>query len=101
MSYAEIDPIIRAWSQKHGFTLFERVEGDPTPVRSVYLSSPQGACFQIWIDQPRSSQVALHAADVETRDDEELRQDWSVPVSSLAVALDHAVLHVREWMGRK
>ena len=101
MSYAEIDHIIRGWSEKHGFTLFERVEGDSLPVRSVYLSSPQGECFQIWIDQPKSSQVSLHAADVETRNDQKLRQDWSVPVNSLAAALERAVLHVRAWMDRE
>ena len=101
MSYADIDPIIRAWTEKHGFTLFERIDGDPTPVRAVYLSNSQGECFQIWIDQPKSSEVSLHAADVETRNDEGLHQDWSVQVSNLGTALEGAVAHVQGWMGRK
>jgi hypothetical protein len=101
MDYAEVDSTIRAWTEKHGFTLFDRVEGHSVPLRCVYLSSPEGECFRIWIDEPKSGRVSLHAADVETRNDEELRQDWSVPVQSLESALENAVVHVRNWMGRK
>ena len=101
MGYAVVDPTIKAWTQKHGFTLFDRAEGHPTAVRCVYLSSPDGECFQIWIDEPEGGHIGLHAAEVETRSNEQLRQDWSVSVESLRAALEEAVVHVRKWMARK
>jgi len=100
MSYSGIDPIIRAWTEKHGFTLFDRIEGMAPSIRCVYISTKQGECFQIWIDKPESGQVSIHAADVETHHDEELRQDWSVPVEDLESALEDAVVRVQSWMNR-
>jgi hypothetical protein len=100
LGYSTLDPIILSWVEKHGFTLFDRMEGGASSLRCVYLSSQKGECFQIWIDEPASGRVSLHAADVETLNDEELRQDWSVPVQELPSALDAAVAHVRHWMDR-
>ena len=101
MGYAEVDPIIRAWTERHGFTLFDRYDGFPdVPLRLVYLSSPHGECFRIWINEPKSGQISVGAADVETRNDEELLQEWSVPVENLGAALEGAVAHVQKWMSR-
>jgi hypothetical protein len=102
MGYSEVDPMIKAWTERHGFTLYDRYEGFPgVPLRLVYLSSSEGECFRIWIDEPKSGQVSIGAADVETRNDEELRQDWSIPVENLGAALEDAVTRVRKWMGRQ
>jgi hypothetical protein len=99
--YAAIDSAIREWVEKHRFTLFDSAEGFPEEdFRSVYLSSDRGECFQIWIDPPESGEVSLHAADVETRLDEEFHHDWRVPVPQLAAALEVAVAHVKGWMNR-
>jgi len=100
--YEPLDATIREWAERHHFTLFDSIENMPDQVfRTVYLSSESGECFQIWVDPPQSDHVALHAADVETRDDEEFRQDWRVPVQALAAALDRAVEHVHGWMSRR
>ena len=102
MGYSEVDPIIKAWTERNGFALYDRYEGFPdVPLRLVYLWSPEGECFRIGIEEPKSGQVSLGAADVETRNDEQLRKDWSVPVKNLEAALEHAVEHVRKWMDRQ
>jgi hypothetical protein len=101
MSYSSIDSVVQGWVKKHGFTLFDRIEGMEGSFRSVYMSSGEGECFQIWIDPPEAGRVTIHAADVETRHDEKLRQDWSAPLETLGVALENAVAHVRGWMNRQ
>jgi len=101
MTYAQIEPIIDAWVAKHKFSLFTRIDGvTGSDFRAVYLSSKLGECCQIWIDKPESGKVSLHAADIETRQDEEMRQDWCVSISELEVALDSAVIYVRKWFER-
>lgn len=101
MTYAQIDPIIDAWVAKYNFSLFTRTEGVvDSDFRAVYLSSKQGECCQIWIDKPESGMVSLHAVDIETRQNEEMRRDWSVPISELVGALDGAVTYVRKWFDR-
>jgi len=101
MGYSEVDPIIKAWTERHGFALHDRYEGFPdVPLRLVYLWSPKGECFRIWIDEPKSGQVSVGAAEVETRNDEEFRQDWLIPVESLSAALEGAIAHVQKWMNR-
>jgi hypothetical protein len=101
MTYAQIDPIIDAWVAKHQLSLFTHTEGMVGfDFRAVYLSSKHGECCQIWIDQPESGRVSLHAADDETRQDEEMRQDWCVPISELEAALDSAIAFVQKWFER-
>ena len=102
MGYSAIDSVIQAWVEKHRFTLFDRIDGHTESFRSVYLSSSEGECFQIWIDEPKAGNVTVHAADVETHNNEQqLRYDWSVPVDELRSALEEAVVQVRNWMARK
>src|SRR5689334_23229471 len=96
--YESIDGVIREWAQRYKFTLFDAIGN--VAVRTIYLSSQRGECFQIWIDPPHGGSVALHAGEVETRDDEMFLQDWRVPVQDLAAALDQAVTHVHGWMRR-
>lgn len=95
MSYSAVDPVIRAWTERHGFTLFEHVGGkDGYPVRCVYVSSPRGECFQIWVEEPEARHVSIHAADVETHQDVEFRQDWRVPATQLGEALERVLARV-------
>jgi hypothetical protein len=66
----------------------------------AYVSSEQGECFQLWIDEPEAGHVSIHAAGVETRSDADLRQDWRVPLDELAQALEDALGHVERWIKR-
>ena len=101
MSYEQVDSVIAAWGERNGLTLFTGVEGDAhSDVRAVYLSSAVGECCQIWIDAPEAGMVSIHAADVESRFDEEMHQDWCVPVAELGSALDLAIAHVHKWFQR-
>lgn len=94
MSYEFVDSTINAWVAKHALSLFS------DPGRSVYLSSDDGECCQIWIDLPDSNRVHLHAAAVEARENEEMRIDWDVPMAELSHALENAVTSVRQWFTR-
>jgi hypothetical protein len=101
-AYTAIDSTIRAWVGKYDFTLYDSFEGFPDQVlRSVYLSSDRGECFQIWIEPPESGFVAVHAGDVETAEDREFRHDWKVPIAELGATLEAAVAHVKNWMNRE
>lgn len=73
--------------------------------RATLAALSAGMCMfptmcQIWIDPPESGKVGLHAADVETRNDEEMRQDWYVPVHDLEQALEEALAFVQQWIKR-
>lgn len=101
MSYSKIDPAISRWVERHGFSLFTGYENHPDiECRAVYLSSEQGECCQIWIDKPESGTVCIHAGDVETHRDEELKKEWRVPVEELSRALENAVHFVKAWFTR-
>jgi len=71
-----------------------------TEFRSVYISSQRGECCQIWIDAPADGFVAVHAADADTINDEEIQNHWRVPVSDAADALEVALEFVRQWLSR-
>jgi hypothetical protein len=102
MSYSSIDPIINAWTQRHGFTLFTRNEAHEDSIyRAIYTSSPDGECCQIWIEPPKNGRVGLHVVAIEARDDEEMMKDWRVPILELGEALEHAVSFVKTWMARE
>ena len=102
MNYAQIDQVILDWVEKHSFSLFTKYENDSdSDFRAVYLSSEQGECCQIWIDKPKSGKVCIHAGDIETHQDEELKKEWCVPIEGLAEALENAVNFVKTWFGRK
>jgi len=102
MNYTDIDNIISEWVEKHSFSLFTKYKNDPdSDFRAVYLSSEQGECCQIWIDEPEEGMVHIHAGDVETHQDEELKKSWCVPIEELAGALENAVEFVETWFSRK
>jgi hypothetical protein len=101
MSYAQIDAVIEAWAKRHSFTLYTSHEGQPgSDFRAVYLSSQNGECCQIWVDEPSAGLVAVHMGDIETREDEEIRKDWSATIFGLEEALEDAVAFTRAWFQR-
>ena len=98
--YQEVDSVISKWVQKHDLSLFTSAQGRDGLFRTVYLSRADECC-QIWIDPPEGGIVGVHAADVESLNDEPMRADWTAPTSTLASTLDLAVSHVRLWFARQ
>ena len=98
--YQEIDSVISQWVDKHDFSLFTSTQGHDGIFRTVYLSQANECC-QIWIDPPECGIVGVHAADVESLNDEPMRADWAAPASTLASTLELAVAHVRSWFARQ
>ena len=88
MSYAGIDPQIRAWATKHKLILSMYWEGGE--VRSIHVSSLAGECFQIWIECPVNDFVAIHADCVEGRRANTPPENWLVRVREIDTALEHA-----------
>ena len=90
MNYVLIDPVISAWAaenQLHVCTMYKDTE-----VRSVDVVSKTGKKFQIWIDAPHGTQIAVHAWDYKKQ-----RQDWSGSVSELLNYLREAMETVKSW----
>lgn len=101
MSYTQIDPVISAWMQKNGLTLFTSIEGQPdVEFRSIYVSRG-GECYQVWSDQPQDGNVKVHVADVETESNDEVRRGWQVPLAELDGALEGALSFVLDWFRKK
>jgi len=99
MSYAGLDATIRSWADKHSLQLYTKW-ADDLDCRCVYLWSTIGECFQIWITEPQEACVAVRAADVVTRDDEELSAGVTVEESMLGNALEDMLTNVYGWMKR-
>ena len=98
--YQEIDSVIAQWAEKHRFSLFTNIQGHDGTFRNVYLGHADECC-QIWIDPPQDGIVDVHAADVESRNDEPMHADWIAHTSTLAGTLELAVAHVRAWFVRQ
>ncbi len=102
MSYSSLDPVIVAWARRHGLVLPTHDDrGAELDFRNTYASSNEAECCQIWIDPSEDGMVGVHAASVESRDDEEMRQDWCVAERDLESVLDTALSFVRTWMTRE
>lgn len=100
--YSSIDPVLFAWAARHELKLpIHDERGAELDFRNAYTSSSDAECCQIWIDPPEGGTVNLHMASVESRDDQETRQDWCVPVCDLEDALETALKSARSWMGRQ
>lgn len=92
MNYAEVDPIISAWVQRHGLTLYTQYQD--SEVRSVDIVDSKGRKFQIWIDSPTTREVAVHAWDYRKR-----RKDWNTTTDDLGNRLEDAFGTVTNWIG--
>jgi hypothetical protein len=96
MSYAEINPQITHWAERHVLKLF--AGGGESESRGAYVSSLAGECFQIWIETPADGRVNLHAWCIEGRRDRAPPQDWNVAICDFEAALENAFRTVQEWM---
>lgn len=96
MSYAKIDPQIKAWAARHNLVLSMYWTGGE--VRSAHVSSLSRECFQIWVEYPVNRLVAVHADCVEGRRDRLGQQDWLVPIDDIEQALENVFQTVSEWM---
>ncbi len=97
MNYAEIDPSITRWANRHALNLvISSLAGEES--QSAYVSSVAGECFQIWIETPVDGHVWIHAAGVESRRDDEPPEDWFVSVDQFDEALEEAFQTVMAWM---
>jgi hypothetical protein len=95
--YSAIDTVLHAWVKAHSKKLFTSVAGRQD--RFFYVSSDRGECFQISIDAPKEASVAVDAWTIETLDDRELHERWTVPIDDLYRTLDLALKKVHEWSG--
>jgi hypothetical protein len=94
--YAEIDPQITRWVEKNSFKLFDRwADRD---IRSVYVSSEAGECFNISIGAPLNGEVSLLVWYVEGPKDPGPEQEWKVKTADIENALDEAFQTVLGWM---
>jgi hypothetical protein len=94
MSYTLIDPIITAWTKRHGLVLFTRYQD--SDVRSVDVVGINGHRFQIWIERPTEKLVSVHAWDYKQR-----RQDWKIEIEKLNTSLEEAIQIVKSWETRE
>ena len=67
-------------------------------MRSAYISSIAGECFQIWIETPADGYVWIHAAGVESRRDDHPPEDWYVAVDAFEAELEEVFQTVTAWM---
>lgn len=90
MSYSDIDPIISRWTKGHRLFLYTRYQD--SDVRSIEIVDSRGCKYQIWIDEPKGDQVAVHVWDYRRR-----RRDLQVEISVLEDGLDEAYATLRKW----
>ena len=91
MNYSLIDPVIHAWTQRHGLTLFTQYQD--SEVRSVDVAGKGGQKFQIWIDPPKGDRVSIHAWDYKKR-----RQDWDASLIDLDKYLEEVIRTALSWV---
>lgn len=98
MKYGEIDAVIDQWARRHLMKVMRSWANDEC--RNVYVSDAFGNCAQIWIDPPGKGQIAVHAAAVESKIDDEWSDDWHVPVPQLNATLEEAFEAVQHWFNQ-
>jgi hypothetical protein len=69
-------------------------------IRCVFLWSTIAECFQIWITEQQEGLLIVHAAETDTRDNEELSAEVTVEESMLGNALEDMLTNVYGWMKR-
>jgi hypothetical protein len=96
--FFSIDSLIQVWAHANSLKIFGSFAGREE--RFCYVSSPRGECFQISIQPPLDNKVVVDAWTVETLDNMELHERWTVSVPELPEALDVALRTVRDWFAR-
>ena len=95
MAYSTIDAVIRQWAARHSLVLNTEFGGRER--RFCYVSGGQQECFQVSIEPPEAGSVLVNAWSIETIDDAELQESWTVDAHELPQALDAALKQVRAW----
>ncbi len=99
MSYESIDPVIQAWTNRHGLTLFDSAQDFPrSTVRVACISSNKGKCFLIWVTKPSLTHVTVHAENDESDTSKLFCEEWLVPSHALDNALEAVLGQVRNMM---
>ena len=98
MAYSEIDVVIREWSERHSLALNTEFGGQER--RFCYVSGGPEECFQVSIEPPESGRVLVNAWSVETIDDVELHECWTVEIRDLPQSLEVALRQVSAWNAR-
>jgi ABC-type enterochelin transport system substrate-binding protein len=96
--FFSIDSFIQIWARSNSLRIFESFAGRQE--RFCYVSSSRGECFQISIQPPLDKVVVVDAWTVETLDNMELNERWTVSVPELPETLDLALRTVRDWSAR-
>ena len=97
MSYEAVDGFINSWIEDRDLTLFRAFAGRPE--RYWYVSGGR-ECFQISVAPPEGGVVMVNAWSVETDDDAEMHEAWSVPMDEISTALADAHAQIEEWLTR-
>lgn len=95
MAYATIDSLIREWAERHSLVLNTEFGGREH--RFCYVSDGPQECFQVSIEPPEAARVLVNARSIETIDDAELQESWTVDETDLVQALDAALKQIRAW----
>ncbi|WP_454761202.1 hypothetical protein [Caulobacter segnis] len=98
VAYSEIDAVIREWSERHSRALNTEFGGQER--RFCYVSGGPEECFQVSIEPPESGRVLVNAWSVETIDDAELHESWTVEIRDLPQSLEVALKQVSAWNAR-
>jgi hypothetical protein len=96
MSYASVDPQIRAWARRHRLVLFTAFADRES--RFAYVSSKAGDCFQMWVEPPVDGHIRVGAALVDGQWLNEPTKEWQTPIPELDAALEDAFATVVGWM---
>lgn len=99
MTYALIDPILTAWTQRRKLTLLKE-EGEP-PRRFFYCSSSKAETFQVVIEPEQEGFVRIDAHLIETGENEEIHYFWEIPVAKLRLTLDVVATSIDTWFRRE
>lgn len=99
-AYADMDDVIDAWVKATGSTLFNEWAGRPARFFHV-PGTPPFDCFQVSIDPPSGSRVAVSARSIDTNDDAEMEQVWEGSVGELDAMLAAAMTAIETWKQRR
>lgn len=94
MKYADVDPIIREWANRHDLHLYE--EHYDEEVRAAHINDTQGRTYRIGIEPPDSDgriKVRACAWDFKKRN-----KLYSVTKDELHDTLEEVIEQINIWM---
>ena len=92
MTFASIDPTIRAWASEHKLHVYPKHRDDE--IRSVDIVGRDGNKCQVWIEAPgQDGNVRVHVWDYRT-----VRKDRATTAGELDLSLEQAYTTARKWL---